>query len=419
VAAPSVVVVGGGVVGLACAWELHRAGADVTVLESAEVGGGVSRGNAGWIVPSMTSPLPAPGAVREGFRQLVTRGDAFVLRPSLDPEFVRWLWRFWRSCRRARFEAGVRALLALNRRTLELFDAYRDAGVQFEMYSSGLVVAARTPGGLAHFRELFRRLRELGYEGGEERELDRGALASLEPALDRNRVAAGLHARVDRYVRPETLTAGLAERLRADGVRVEERCEVEGLEASRAGWRLRTSAGELAAGNVVVAAGLASGRLLRDTRPRPALQPARGYSVTLAGRGTPPRHALYLAEARIGLSPFSGGVRVAGVFELGGVHGEPPTGAGERLLAAARPYLEGWLPEPDGPVVAWSGLRPATADGLPLIGRVPGTRGLYVAAGHGMLGVTLAPATAALLAPLVLHDRTAPELAPFDPGRSP
>ena len=90
---------------------------------------------------------------------------------------------------------------------------------------------------------------------------------------------------------------------------------------------------------------------------------------------------------------------------------------GERLLAAARPYLGGWQPEPDGPVEAWAGLRPATPDGLPLIGALPGLDGVFLATGHGMLGVTLAPATADLLAPLVLEGRAAPELAPFDPAR--
>lgn len=413
----SVVVVGGGVIGLACAWELTRGDAAVTVIERGDIGGGVSRGNTGWVVPSMTAPLPAPGMVREGVRQLVTRGDAFVLRPSLDPAFVRWLWRFWRSASPARFDAGVRALLALNRRTLELFDAYRDAGIRFEMHSSGLVIAARTVIGLHHFKDVFRRLRALGYEGGEPDELDRDALTELEPALDRNNVEAGLHARVDRYVRPEELTNGLADRLRDEGVRILEGCEVVDLQRNPDGWTLTTNTGDVRAEKVVVAAGLPTARLLGRFGLRVAFQPARGYSVTIAGNGTPPRHALYLAEARIGLSPYSDGVRVAGVFELGASRAEAPAGAGERLLAAARPYLAGWRPDADEPLTTWAGLRPATADGLPLIGALPDHDGLFVASGHGMLGVTLAPATAALLASLVLEGRLAPELEPFAPGR--
>lgn len=413
----SVVVVGGGVVGLACAWELRRAGADVRVLERGSLGGGASGGNTGWIVPSMASPLPAPGMVREGLRQLATRGEAFVLRPSPDPAFVRWLWRFRRSCSPERFDAGVRAMLALNRRTLELFDWYRDEGVSFEMHATGLVIAAHSSEGLDHFREVFRRLRELGYEGGEPDELDGDALAELEPALDRSAVVAGLHARVDRFVRPEDLVAGLAARLRSDGVQLVERCELVSLERSSGAWRLSTTIGWEAADKVVVAAGLETDRLLRSRSLRVRMQPARGYSVTIVGKGTPPRHALYLAEARLGLSPYENAVRIAGVFELGAKRAEAPRSTGEKLLAAARPYLAGWQPDPQGPISTWAGLRPMTSDGLPVIGELPGSPGLFVAAGHGMLGVTLAPATAALLAPLVLEGRAAPELAPFDPAR--
>jgi hypothetical protein len=118
---------------------------------------------------------------------------------------------------------------------------------------------------------------------------------------------------------------------------------------------------------------------------------ARGYSVTVAGRGTPPRHALYLSEAKLGLSLFDGGVRVAGVFELGARSADAAPAAGERLLAAARPYLAGWQPDPDGPARAWAGLRPATPDGLPLIGALPSLDGLYLATGHGMRSLLRRP----------------------------
>ena len=205
--------------------------------------------------------------------------------------------------------------------------------------------------------------------------------------------------------------------MREDGTKIFERHEVVGLRPEPNGWIVATDQGDLRAEKVVVAAGLPTSKLLGDFGAGIAVQPARGYSVTIAGTGTPPRHALYLAEAKLGLSPYAGGVRIAGVFELGAARAEAPPGAGERLLAAARPYLAGWRPDASEPLTTWAGLRPATADGLPLIGALPGHDGLFVASGHGMLGVTLAPATAALLAPLVLDGDMAPELEPFAPGR--
>ena len=96
-----------------------------------------------------------------------------------------------------RFGAGVRALLAVNRRTLELRDAYREAGIKFEMHATGLLIAARSRAGLAPVR------RRLPASCGEPDQLDRESLVTLEPALDRRNVEAGLHARVEGYVRPE------------------------------------------------------------------------------------------------------------------------------------------------------------------------------------------------------------------------
>jgi D-amino-acid dehydrogenase len=157
--------------------------------------------------------------------------------------------------------------------------------------------------------------------------------------------------------------------------------------------------------------------LLRRLGLRVPMVGARGYSVTVTGSGQPPRHALYLAEAKLGVSPYEQGVRIAGIFELGARHTEPDPARAARLVDATRRYVSGWRPDPGAGLHAWAGLRPSTSDGLPLLGAVPGYDGLYLATGHGMLGVTLAPATGAVLAPLVLRGEQAPELGPFDPAR--
>jgi D-amino-acid dehydrogenase len=397
-----VAVIGGGVVGLACAYELARAGADVTVLEREKIGRGASLGNTGWVCPSFSYPLPGPGIIGEGLRGMLRGGGPLTLRPSVDPTFLRWLLGFRRSASRERWEDGVKALIGLNERTLELFDAYVSDGIEFEMHASGLVLVATTTNGLEAYLDIFRGLRALGYRG-EISELGPGDARGLEPSLSK-RIAGGVHARVDRYVRPESLTAGLAAHLSERGVEIREGVDVldlAGLDADR----------------IVVAAGASSPPLLARLGIRMPLVSARGYSFTFAGGATRPSHALYLAEAKVGISSYDESVRVAGVFELGRADDQLDSKRVQVMLSTVERYFEDWRPSDEQPLGEWAGLRPMTADGLPLIGRSPAFEHVFVATGHGMLGVTLAPATAALLAPLVLEGRSASQLEPFDPAR--
>jgi D-amino-acid dehydrogenase len=411
-----VVVIGGGIVGLCCAYELDRAGAEVVVLERSSAGSGASKGNTGWVCPSFTYPLPAPGIIREGLRGMIRGGGPLAIRPTLDPTFLRWLLGFRRSASRGRWEKGASALIALNRRTLELFDGYAAGGIEFEMHRSGLLVVATSGTGLASYATLFGELRRLGFEG-ESRPLDSAQAKEREPALAAQRIVGGVHAVVDRYVRPESLLDGLTRHLRARGVELRESTDVGEIDAANGGVRVRTGQGELDADRAVVAAGASSPPLLRRLGIVLPLVPARGYSFTFAGNGLRPRHALYLAEAKVGISAYEESVRVAGVFELGHSSERLNRRRLRAMLATVEPYFEDWRPSEEAALLEWAGLRPMTADGLPLIGRVPALENVFVATGHGMLGVTLAPATAAVLTPLVLEERAAPELVPFDPAR--
>jgi D-amino-acid dehydrogenase len=414
----SVAVVGGGVVGLACAYALARRGVRVVVIEGGDVGDGASRGNTGWVVPSLSMPLPGPGMLATGLRAALDPRGALVIRPSLDTSWLRWLWQFRRSCSAERFRSGVLALVALNRSTLSELDAYAAEGVEFESHATGMLVVARDQRGLHWFTSLFDELVRAGFEGAMTA-LDGDGARELEPALS-GAVGCALHTTVDRYVQPQTLTAGLAAALRARGAAVLEGARVTALTRAGGAWRIALAGQDaLEAERVVIAAGAATVALLAPLGVRLPLIGAKGYSVDLEGVGDAPRMALYLSEPKLGVSPFAAGVRVAGVFELPGRSAAVSPVRIAHLIADTVPYLASWRPTADEQAGAagWAGLRPQTPDGLPLLGPLDVLPGLYVASGHGMLGVTLAPASGLAIADMLDSGRVPPELEPFRPQR--
>jgi D-amino-acid dehydrogenase len=412
-----VVVIGGGVVGLSCAFALQRDGHEVEVVEAGQVGHGASAGNAGWVTPTLATPLAAPGILKTGLRSALDPKGALVIRPRLDPLWVRWLWGFARSSRPPVFQAGVAALLGLTRRTLDELDAMREAGVEFEEHRAGLLAVARTARGLEWFDLVFSELKALGFEGGMT-DLGPREAQELEPALGPGAQRA-VHATLDRHVDPLTLTAGLHDHLVRFGATITPGFAARGIERDGGRWLVRatrattTTAGEA----VVVAAATGSAALLREHGLRVPLIGAKGYSVTVPHADPTPRMSLYLCEPKLGLTPLDSGLRIAGFFELGARNALPSIERAQQLVAETRPFLVALDGSrfAEGPA-GWAGFRPSTPDSLPVLGEVPGAPGLVVATGHGMLGVTLAPATGLAVAAIVRGER--PDwLAPFAPGR--
>lgn len=408
-----VVVVGAGVVGMCAALALAREGAEVTVLDRTPAhlpDDGASAGNAGWVVPVLSAPLSGPGVLSGAARATLHGEGSVAVRPAAG--LLRWTVGFLRSGSRRRHADGLRAMLGLGARSVEQFATLRRTGVEFEMHRSGLLVATCTERGMAEAVALVAAARAAGYPGAVD-ELSGAAVREREPALG-DGVTGAVHARDDAHVRPETVLAGLRAALLAEGAALRGGTDVHGVERDGGGWRVATSSGPAPADRVVVAAGVRSAALLGGLGVRVPLLAGKGYSVTARGTGTAPVHAVKMLESNLACTPFDGGLRLSGMFELG-ARGGVRRAAVRRIGAGAARYLRDWQPEESGRRIA--GLRPATPDSLPVIGAVPGCDGVFAATGHGTLGLTLAPATAAVLAPLVLHGTAAPELAPFAVGR--
>ncbi len=406
---PSVLVVGGGAIGLCTAYYLRRAGADVTLVDKNLCGSGASRGNAGWIVPSLSAPIPGPGLPLQTLRWLARADSPVHIRPRLDVEFGSWLWRFWRACGKRAQEAGLLALANLNADTFHLFDRISADSVRFEMRRTGLVFAFLNQRGAESELANMEWLRDQGYDLPNSA-LSGAALRELEPALSMN-VHGGFLVEPERHVDPGSFATGLAVRLREMGTVIHEHTCVRGFGRTAAKvTSVRTTVGELEADVVVLAAGAQTARLTKMVGHRVPMQPGKGYSFSIASQA-PPRHALYLGEAKIGCSPLEGRTRIAGTMELPGDNVRLDMRRIDSMERSARQYLVEW-PE-GGATELWAGQRPLTPDGLPVIDRLGDLENTYVSTGHSTLGITLAPSSGLALCQYVLEGQRPPVLSPF------
>jgi D-amino-acid dehydrogenase len=396
-----VVIVGGGVIGLACGLALREAGRPVRILEAATVGCGSSHGNCGTITPSHALPLAAPGTIGRALRWMLTPDAPLYMHPRLDPSLWRWLLRFSRRCnRRDWLQGGVAkaALLQASREALPGWVACH--GLQCEFLASGTDHVFRTEQALAEFDD---ELRVLAGFGIASEHIDAASYLRQEPAL-RDGIVGAVRFPGDASLRPDRYVAELARAFREAGGLIVEHCEVTGLRQDREGLGVRTTQGDVAASDVLVATGAWSPRLASALSPRlggvrRAMQPGKGYSITYSRPALAPRRPLVLQERSVCVTTWEDGYRLGSTMEFSGYDAS----LNRRRLGALERGAREFLREPLGPArrEEWFGWRPMTFDDLPIIGRVPGPAPLWLATGHGMLGVSMSVATAELVTDLV------------------
>ncbi len=410
--AERVLVVGGGVIGLACASFLRRAGCRVELLERETVGAGASRGNCGLLFGSDLVPLCHPGAIGRELKLLLRRRSPLAVRPAADPARLTWFLRFWRSCRPARLFPAMQARAAILSSSIALYEEFfARRTIRAGEERRGVLLVFESPEAFRAYEETARLLSAWGCAA---EAVAAGRLREVEPAL-RADLAGGWWQRRDLHVRPERLLASWKQEALEAGVALREGCTVLGFR--RRGERIeavRTTWGDHEADQVILAAGAWTAPLARRAGWRPPIQPGKGYSRTFPRSGRPPAIPCYLYDRRVVVTPFADGIRLGGTMEFAGFDLSLNPA---RLDALSRAAAAGLEKPPEGPGESWAGLRPLSPDDLPLIGPVPGRRNLWIASGHGMLGLTTAPATGRLIAELVTGAAPHIDPQPFSPRR--
>jgi D-amino-acid dehydrogenase len=395
------IVVGGGVIGAFCARELARSGARVTVLErSDDWATGCSWGNAGLIVPSHARPIAAPEALRAGLGWMLRRDSPFGLRlrPSLWP----WLARYVRASTPGRAAAGETLQRELAATSLELLEG--DADVNGGLHRDGCLTVFTRGDGAAR----------AGHEAASDAGRALGAQAlgadevrALEPALS-SRVTGGVMHPTEGHVDPVRLTRAVGAAARRAGAVLWTDVRVHALRPDASGVTLSTSAGTLRAQHAVIAAGAWSGALAATAGLTVPLQGGKGYAIELAPDELPLRRPVYLHDERCVATPLGDRVRVTGGLLLDGLDERYDP----RRVAGIRQAVQRSFGTRAEPRATWVGLRPCTPDGLPVVGVSRRARRVIVATGHGMLGVTLAPVTARMVADAIDGSPTPAALSP-------
>lgn len=393
------VVVGGGVVGAMAAWSLVKEGVSVTIIDREAFGSACSHGNCGFIAPSQIPPLNQPGAFQSAVASLLKRDAPVSVSAKALVQSASWFWNFQKHCNAVDMMASAVGRAALLSLSMSLYEEMISQGeLDCEWRQEGLLIVHDTEEEAEGFSVLNEVMaREFGVEANR---LSPDELAELEPALKQGFGGGWFHPG-DAHVRSDRLMTSLKQLLLTHGVEIVEGVAIEkfrghGSQASVA----IASQGEWQADVFVVATGATTPFLNDELGTKIPIVPGKGYSITMGVPEAAPRIPLIFEESHVAITPMETGYRIGSTMEFAGYSEDIKP----EKLALLRASAEKYLRDPFGDPVEeeWFGWRPMTYDGKPIIDKSPRFGNVWIAAGHNMLGMSMAPATGELLADLIL-----------------
>ena len=400
-----VVILGSGVIGVTSAYYLAQAGHDVTVLDR-QPGPALetSFANAGQISPGYASPWAAPGIPLKAMKWMLQRHAPLSITPDGTLFQLQWMWQMLQNCNAERYAVNKERMVRLAEYSRDCFKALRAAtGIEYEGRQQGTTQLFRTQKQLDDAAKDIQVLQETGvpYEL-----LSREQLVAAEPGLDQNKLVGGLRLPNDETGDCQLFTTRLTAMAEQLGVKFRYGVDITGLVTAGEEIKGVQLAGELVtADSYVVALGAYSTTLLKDLIKIP-VYPLKGYSITvpIVNASAAPVSTILDEAYKIAVTRFDDRIRVGGMAEIAGFNLNLNPRRRETLEMVVNDLFPG--AGDTASATFWTGLRPMTPDGTPVVGRT-GVRNLFINTGHGTLGWTMSCGSAQLLADLISARRPA------------
>ncbi|MEO9511583.1 MAG: FAD-dependent oxidoreductase [Flavobacteriaceae bacterium] len=411
----SVMVIGGGIVGLSTAYFLSREGHQVTVVDKSNMDAGASFVNAGFITPSHIIPLASPGMISKGVKYMFDSSSPFYMKPRLDREFIKWAWYFKKSSTRDKVQKAMPVIKDINVLSRELYEGIKDSKDlgDFHLERKGLLMVYQTEKEGNHEMEVAKKAIELGLEV---ENLDGKGLKKIEPNIAMNALGA-VHYQCDGHTTPTQFMERMITHLLKEGVVIKKNEEVVGITTSHDSITgIKTDKGNYETEEVVLAAGSWTPQLSKKLNIRLPLQAGKGYRINVEAPTNISMPAI-LMEAKMAVTPMDGYTRFAGTMEFSGINNIIRKERVEAIAKGAERYYKGLNISEEDKSRAQCGLRPVTPDGLPYIGKSERYGNLTFGTGHAMMGWSLGPATGKLISELISERKLSMDITPFSPLR--
>ncbi len=408
-------IVGGGIIGLCSAYYLQKAGHRVTLLDQDTIADGCSFGNAGMIVPSHIIPLAQPGMISKGMRWMLNSTSPFYVKPRLNLDLARWGWLFYRHANDAHVQRAIPALRDLSLLSKELYqDLAANGDLSFEWQERGLLMLYKTAGAEHEMAEEADVANRAGIEA---RLLNGQQVQDLEPDA-RVDVRGGIFYPGDAHLNPNELIRSLVAYLRKNGVEILEKRTVTGFgKTGKHITAIQTAQGDVAVDAVVVAGGAWSSDISRQLGMSLSMQGGKGYSFMMHDVKNNVRVPAIMLEARATATPMGKSLRFAGTLEVAGTDMTVNMNRVRGIFQSINNYYPEIKVEMPKVETVWRGLRPCSPDGLPYIGRTDRFDNVVLATGHGMMGLSLGPATGKLVSEVVNDKVDSMVIDAFSPDR--